>query len=185
MLPAFLTLSAVPNALRLYYESPTWVLVPPPRQHRHRYYGVLAPNAPQRGQVIPVVISPLIPSEGGSTTQPSPTDPPIGPKASSIHHQSRYCWAKLIARLYETDPLQCGRCGGRMKIIAFMVQASQIRQILAHVGLQVEAPKTHTGGGPPQNDLWRSDLRNSATASEWEVNARYPNAADQDQSLHW
>jgi hypothetical protein len=72
-----------------------------------------------------------------------------------------------------------------MKITAFVVQPSQIRQILAHVGLQVEAPKTHPARGPPQSDLWRSDLRNSATASEWEVNATYPNAADQDQSLHW
>ncbi|MCG6862021.1 MAG: transposase [Chromatiaceae bacterium] len=26
-------------------------LVPPPRQHRHRYYGVLAPNAPLRAAV--------------------------------------------------------------------------------------------------------------------------------------
>jgi hypothetical protein len=34
-----------------------------------------------------------------------------------------------------------------MKIIAFVVQASQIRQILAHVGLQVEAPKTHPARG--------------------------------------
>ena len=26
-------------------------LIPPPRRHRHRYYGVLAPNAPLRAQV--------------------------------------------------------------------------------------------------------------------------------------
>jgi hypothetical protein len=67
-----------------------------------------------------------------------------------------------------------------MKIIAFVVQASQISQILAYVGLPTEAPKTHPARVPPQSDLW-----DSATASEWEVNATYPNAADQDQSLHW
>jgi hypothetical protein len=32
-------------------------LVPPPRQRRHRYYSVLAPNAPQRGQVTPIPCS--------------------------------------------------------------------------------------------------------------------------------
>ena len=38
-------------------------LVPPPRTHRHRYYGVLAPNPPLRAavtamaQVAPVVVS--------------------------------------------------------------------------------------------------------------------------------
>jgi hypothetical protein len=72
-----------------------------------------------------------------------------------------------------------------MKIITFVVQASELRHILAHVGLQVESPKTHPAREPPQSDLWRSHLRNSATASEWGVNATYPNAADQDQSLHW
>jgi len=32
---------------------PIAVLVPPPRQHRHRYYGVLAPNAPLRAPLLP------------------------------------------------------------------------------------------------------------------------------------
>jgi hypothetical protein len=45
--------------------------------------------------------------------------------------------------VYETDTLQYGCCGGRIKIIAFVVQASQIRKILAHVGLPTEAPKAH------------------------------------------
>ena len=29
-------------------------LIPPPRRHRHRYYGVLAPNAPLRAKLRPV-----------------------------------------------------------------------------------------------------------------------------------
>jgi hypothetical protein len=101
----------------------------------------------------------------------------IGAKSTCTCHLSRqlsrYSWAKLIARVYETDPLQCGRCGGRMKIIAFVMQASEIRQILAHVGLPVEAPRTHPARGPPQGDLW-----DCATASEWAVDATYQDAAD-------
>jgi hypothetical protein len=61
-----------------------------------------------------------------------------------------------------------------------VVQASEIRQTLAHVRLPTEAPKIQPARGPPQSDLW-----DTATASQWEVNARYPDAADQDQSLHW
>jgi hypothetical protein len=57
-----------------------------------------------------------------------------GSKREHECHLSRYGLAKLIARMYETDPLQCGRCGGHMEIIAFVVQASEVRQILAHVG---------------------------------------------------
>jgi hypothetical protein len=66
-----------------------------------------------------------------------------------------------------------------MKIIAFVMQAGEIKKILAHVGLPVEAlnihKSTHPARGPPQSDLCAN-----ATASEWEVNARYPDAADQD-----
>ncbi len=29
-------------------------------------------------------------------------------------------WATLIKRVYEVDPLACPRCGGRMKVIAFI-----------------------------------------------------------------
>ena len=40
-------------------------LIPPPRAHRHRYYGVLAPNSPMRAAVtamapMPVVVPPLV-----------------------------------------------------------------------------------------------------------------------------
>jgi hypothetical protein len=66
-----------------------------------------------------------------------------------------------------------------MKIIAFLVQASEIKQILADVGLPTESPKTHPARGPPQ-----SDLCNRATASEWGLDPEYPDAADQYQSLH-
>lgn len=66
-----------------------------------------------------------------------------------------------------------------MKFIAFVVQASEIKKILAHLGLPTDPPKFHPAREPPQ-----SDLLESATASEWGVDPTYPDAADQDQSLH-
>jgi Putative transposase len=50
-------------------------LVPPPRVHRRRYYGVLAPNAPLRAAG-------------------TPEDAPHSAAA-------RYLWAMLLARIYE------------------------------------------------------------------------------------
>jgi hypothetical protein len=44
---------------------------------------------------------------------------------SAARRVSRNGWAKLIARVYETDPLQCSHCGGRMKCIAFVVPLTQ------------------------------------------------------------
>jgi hypothetical protein len=67
-----------------------------------------------------------------------------------------------------------------MKIIAFVIEPCELRQTLTHVGLPSETPKFHPARGAPQSDLW-----NNAAASEWDVDATYPDAADQDQSLRW
>ena len=85
-------------------------LIPPPRIHRHRYYGVLAPNAPLRAAAVAmaqaqlpadetVVDAPVIGSSGGggSPAQASQTEP-VAPKRASA---ARYLWAALMARIYE------------------------------------------------------------------------------------
>jgi hypothetical protein len=63
-----------------------------------------------------------------------------------------------------------------MKLIAFVMPVSEVRQILAHVGLPTKMPKFQSARGPPQSDFW-----DSATASEWGVGATHPDGADQDQ----
>jgi hypothetical protein len=35
-------------------------------------------------------------------------------------------WAKLIARIYEVDPLTCTGCGKKIKITSFITNAAQI-----------------------------------------------------------
>ena len=52
------TLIVTPLALRDRLAA----LVPPPRVHRHRYYGVLAPNAPLRRAVTAMAIAPPPPA---------------------------------------------------------------------------------------------------------------------------
>jgi hypothetical protein len=62
-------------------------LIPPPRLHRHRYHGVLAPNSPLRARV---------------TTwarPPSPPLPAVHPAQPSQRSPARYLWALLLARL--------------------------------------------------------------------------------------
>ena len=55
-------------------------------------------------------------------------DEPLHRKAA------RLVWAMLIARIYEVFPLVCPRCGGQMRIIAFITDGAAIREILAHLG---------------------------------------------------
>ncbi|GAB4216364.1 MAG: hypothetical protein Fur007_16180 [Rhodoferax sp.] len=126
-------------------------LVPPPRTHRHRYFGVLAPNSPLQAAAVAlaapakqvmVLADPANISEGapgvvllGHAIPPTPEPKP--PKRSP----SQYLWAVLIARIYEVFPLLCPLCGGQMRLIAFIAEGTQIRKILDHIGVDSE-PRT-------------------------------------------
>ena len=134
-------------------------LIPPPRRHRHRYFGVLAPNSPLRTAVTALAGAgaPTLGAETPATVVPAPTAPgpspaPAAEPAEPIHRQAaRYAWALLLARIYELFPLLCPKCGGEMRIIAFLTEASAVREILAYVGEPMSPPRISPARGPP---LW-------------------------------
>jgi len=53
-------------------------------------------------------------------------------------------WARLIARVYEVDPMVCGRCGSPMSILAIITDPEEVKQILRHL--------VKTGKSPPGLD---------------------------------
>ena len=115
-------------------------LVPPPRVHRHRYYGVLAPNSPLR----PAVTALALPAAPPANVAP--------PTAEPAHRTAaRYTWALLLARIYEVFPLRCPTCGGDMRIIAFITEATVVRDILIPLGEPITPPTIAPARGPP---LW-------------------------------
>jgi hypothetical protein len=153
-------------------------LVPPPRTHRHRYYGVLAPNAPLRAVV--TAMAQVGPAQGGvgqsGTGEGGTREGGTGEGASSSvlpgnaggrgvvamvvqapvpepprRFPAHYLWAVLIARIYEVFPLVCPLCGGSMRILAFITDGVQIRRILEHIGVDAQAPPIAPACGPP---LW-------------------------------
>jgi len=82
------------------------LLIHPPRIHRHRYHGVLAPNAKLRYQVIALGRQQGSVEESTSgqldaqSVAGSPDGATPGRRASSR-------WAALIARIYDVLPLVC------------------------------------------------------------------------------
>jgi len=48
---------------------------------------------------------------------------------------AKRAWARLIKQVYEVDRLVCPRCGGGMRILAFIEQPAGIEKILTHLGL--------------------------------------------------
>jgi hypothetical protein len=77
---------------------------------------------------------------GGSTVTP----PPAAHEPASLEWRAaRRRWAQLIRRIYEVDPLVCPRCGGTMRIIAFITEPRVIGKILKHLadkGVDARSP---------------------------------------------
>ena len=141
-------------------------LIPPPRRHRHRYYGVLAPHAPLRKQVTalagtmpdattPAAATQSLAPTAAVTATPSRSSEGVddAPREEEAipRRAARYAWVLLIARIYELFPLLCPRCGGEMRIIAFITEGDAIRDILTHLGEPTSPPRLMPARGPP---LW-------------------------------
>jgi hypothetical protein len=131
-------------------------LVPPPRVHRHRHHGVLAPNARLRPQVIalregeledgPPVADDAVESSESPESHATETSP-------SSARSARIRWAQLVARIYEVLPLLCPSCGGQMRILAFLTDPPVVRSILVHLDLPHRPPPVAPARGPPQGDF--------------------------------
>jgi len=51
-------------------------------------------------------------------------------------------WARLISKVFHADPLICKKCGGKLKVVAYLHDQVAIRRILAHLGLTLpQEPK--------------------------------------------
>jgi hypothetical protein len=50
-------------------------------------------------------------------------------------------WAAMIRKVYEVDPMVCPKCGGIMKIIAFITEFGAVDRIMEHLKLTFVAAK--------------------------------------------
>jgi hypothetical protein len=50
-------------------------------------------------------------------------------------------WAEMIRKVYEVDPLTCVKCGGTMKIIAFLTDYAVVDRIINHLKLSFVADR--------------------------------------------
>jgi hypothetical protein len=69
--------------------------------------------------------------------QRSPEDS-AGPTDETEAPKKRRCtpsWARLISKVYQADPLVCQKCGGPLKIVAYVTDELSITRILDHLGL--------------------------------------------------
>ena len=178
----------------------------PPRTHRQRYYGVLAPDSPLRGAVMAIVqeaapvdvncpvaedanagadadttVAAVAGGGSGVAIQP---EPQVKPKPRPLSH---YLWAALIARIYEVFPLICPMCGGQMRIIAFITFSVDIHKILDQIGLDTRAPRITPARGPPLWDDCGAQAQGEGVDAEpdWDVTSQSVPGYPDDQRTTW
>ena len=63
-----------------------------------------------------------------------PDKPHVEESTVSVSNkESRYSWAKLIAQVYETDPLECPRCGSQIQVLALITETEEALKILRNL----------------------------------------------------
>lgn len=120
-------------------------LVPPPRTHLTRYHGVFAPASALRAE-----ITPSGRGRGGrqrAATEPA-TEQPVAKRAAMT-------WMQRLRRVFAIEIERCGRCGGKLRVIASIEEPLLIERILAHVRRPVEdeQPRPYVVRAPPQRSL--------------------------------
>jgi hypothetical protein len=71
-------------------------------------------------------------------------------------------WAEMIRKVYEVDPLTCVKCGGTMKIIAFLADYAVVDRIIDHLKLTFVADKP-----PPACRAYQEVLMAAETGAEY------------------
>ena len=71
-------------------------------------------------------------------------------------------WAEMIRKVYEVDPLVCSKCGGTMKVIAFITDYPVVDRIIDHLGLTFVASKP-----PPPHIAYQDVLTEAETSAEY------------------
>ena len=128
-------------------------LVTPPRLHKHRFCGVLAPTAALREAVTssagPAGATLQLLEQARQAMGLAAETGEAEPKPDFRRKLAR-SWALLLARIYECLPLRCPNCGEPMRIIAFVLDAPTIERILAHIGEPTQPPAVLPARSPPQ-----------------------------------
>ena len=92
---------------------------PRPRINLVLYHGVLAPHAAWRARVVAYGAAPVevpVPASPAASTSDDATEP------GKPRH---WAWADLMRRVFDIDVLACPRCGGRMRLIATIDDATE------------------------------------------------------------
>jgi len=77
-------------------------------------------------------------------------DSPLKKRSKTVR---KLLWADLLQRVFDVDVLKCPSCGGRMRVIATIVEAKVVKAILDALGLKSAPPAVRPSRGPPDCEM--------------------------------
>jgi hypothetical protein len=122
-------------------------LIPPPRKHLTRYHGIFAPNHAWRSRIVPAApkVAATAPSEETTAVVEAEKRVPASELARRLD------WATRLMRVFAIDILECPKCQGRMRVLAFITEPETVERILSHLHLPTTPPSASRGPLP----AWR------------------------------
>jgi hypothetical protein len=110
-------------------------LVPPPKRHLTRYFGVLSSHAASRSEVVP------------TPAEPTPATPTEQDKPKNT---LRYiCWSELLRRTFGFE-IVCSKCQAPLRLIALIKSEDVAKKILTAMHLPSDVPQLRPARPPPQ-----------------------------------
>jgi hypothetical protein len=114
--------------------------IPPWGVRSIHYYGLYSSRYKARWESLPHVARVAPVGWKDSHSEPLSTDAPPAKTQTVPQRACRSAWARLIAKVYEADPLICPRCGSEMKLIAVITKPAEVGKILRHLVKTARAP---------------------------------------------
>jgi hypothetical protein len=112
-------------------------LIPPARAHQIRYHGVFAARSSLRDLVTA--------DRPDLNTAAAPPAFPVRSDTPGPHRPRHLRWAELLRRVFHFDLERCPRCGGRLRMLAAIVDPRIAQAILACLSLSRAPPlESHT-----------------------------------------
>ncbi len=117
-------------------------IIPLPYKHQVNYYGCLSSHSKLRPEIVGCS---AVESCGWGDLQQECQNDGVAETESDDPPASRYIpWAELLKRTFGIDLSTCPKCGGRVRVIAAIMELEAIIKILNHVGLGSDLPKGQT-----------------------------------------
>jgi hypothetical protein len=144
-------------------------IVPPPRIHSTRYFGVFAPASKTRPKItlarpgrakgcVDKVPAGVIDDGGAEEMMLADALSPDLPQGDWLEgppmpeRPRRLDWPALLARVFQEDVTVCDKCAGRRRVSAFIPGGRLAREVLDQLGIHGTSPPIAKARAPPHQE---------------------------------